>query len=156
MLIRMGGGAIAGSGGPQGNPHGQPAGRSVPKPSRGREVFRARPRVPCRGNQPRGNPLVKLPIGINAPFTHAATQVIVGQAVEVSGPAALDLLPPLGDRAQIGEVATGRQWHALLALPAAEPDLLGPHDVSQHFMDRASPEPARDGARLVQPLGAKT
>jgi len=33
MLIRMGGGAIAGSGGPQGNPHGQPAGCSVPKPS---------------------------------------------------------------------------------------------------------------------------
>jgi hypothetical protein len=40
----------------------------------------------------------------DAHVPHVATQVLVGQAIEVSGPADLDLLPPLGDRAQIGEV----------------------------------------------------
>src|SRR6266542_6698508 len=102
---------------------------------------------------PYGKRLLDVPGDAHVP--HAATQVIVGQAVEVSGPAALDLLPPLGDRAQIGEVATGWQRYALLALPTAEPDLLGPHDVSKHVMYRAGPEPARDRARLVQSLGGR-
>jgi hypothetical protein len=40
----------------------RPAGCSIPKP-RGREVFRARPRVPGRLSQPR-----RKPAGVKAPF----------------------------------------------------------------------------------------
>jgi uncharacterized surface protein with fasciclin (FAS1) repeats len=58
-------------GGPQRNAHGQqlPGWVLYPETSRGREVFQARPRVPGPAKPAsKVNPLVRPPIGINAPF----------------------------------------------------------------------------------------
>lgn len=38
-----------------------------------------------------------------------AIEVVIGEAVEVVEAAAFDLLPPLGDRAEVGEVASRRE-----------------------------------------------
>jgi hypothetical protein len=69
--LRMGGMHRCIMGGPQGNRMGQqfPGWVQYPETPVGREGFHVRPRVPGRGSTSlERNPLVTLPIGINAPF----------------------------------------------------------------------------------------